>query len=56
MKTGDLTVTITAEDRVSPVVRRLSRRLWWYRWGPAVIQTLLMIMLMVAFILGRITA
>ena len=56
MKVDDLTITIRAKDEVTPVLRRLQRRLWWHRWGPAVAHVLIWLLAIVSFTLGRITA
>ena len=57
---SDLKITLRAVDRVSPVIRRISRRLWWMQYGGAVLfATSLLLMAFVtalAFVLGRVTA
>ena len=53
---GDVVVTIRAKDEVSPVLRELNRRLWWYRWGPMVLRVLFWLVAVASFLLGRITA
>jgi hypothetical protein len=56
----DITVTLRANDRVTPVLKSISRRLWWFRYGGAVLfVTCLLLMALVtalAFALGRVTA
>ena len=57
MKTDDITVTLTAVDRVSPVLKRIGRRLWWMQYG-GLVTTLLVAALVVAvgvlgFVIGR---
>ena len=48
---GEIKVVLRAVDRMSPVLRRLRWRLWWYRWEPFVVIGLA---LAVAFLLGRV--
>jgi hypothetical protein len=56
----DVTVTLRAVDKVSPALRRLSRRLWWFQYGGAILFAVSLLLMGVvtalAFALGRITA
>lgn len=56
----DVTITLRAKDKVSPVLRRISRQLWWFQYGGLVLfATCLLLMALVtalAFVLGRATA
>ena len=56
---GEVTVTLRADDRVSPVLRRIGRRLWWMRYGAwvtaALIGAVLILSDVAAFLLGRLT-
>jgi hypothetical protein len=51
MAATDMTVTIRAKDEVTPVLRRISRQLWWARHGTAVLFALWTV---IAFVLGEI--
>lgn len=57
---SDVKVTITAVDHVSPVLRRIGRRLWWMQYGGWVTTTLVVAVIVLTFIcgflLGRISA
>jgi hypothetical protein len=60
MKADDITVTLTAVDRVSPVLRRIGRRLWWMQYGGFVTTGLVIAVVIfasiAAFLLGRLSA
>jgi uncharacterized protein involved in exopolysaccharide biosynthesis len=60
VKADDISVTVRAIDKASPVLRRISRQLWWFQYGGAVLFAtvgLLMVLVMaLAFALGRVTA
>ena len=57
---GEMKVTLTAVDHVSPVLRRIGRKMWWMRYGAAVtialVGAVLVLSDVAAFLLGRITA
>ena len=53
---GEITVTIKAEDEVTPVLRKIRRELWWYRWGPYFFAVAFTALVVCAFLLGRATA
>ena len=59
MKADDITVTIRAIDKASPVLRRVKWMLWWYQYGGIVVGGLLgavlVLVAVLAFILGRLT-
>jgi hypothetical protein len=60
MKANDLTVTIRAVDEASPVLSRLSRRLWWFQYGGGILfgtsVFLMVLVIVLTFVLGRLTA
>jgi hypothetical protein len=60
MKTDDVTVTIRAVDKVSPVLRRVGWNLFIFRHGTEVIVAMALVILVLsvilAFVLGRISA
>lgn len=59
MRSEDMTITISAVDKASPV-RRISRRLWWMQYGGFVTTGLVVALVIAtavaAFLLGRISA
>jgi len=52
----DLTVTIGVVDHVSPVLRRIGRKLWWMRYGALVTATLVIALVVLAFVAGFLLA
>ena len=57
---SDVKVTLRAVDKVSPVLRRVSRQLWWFQYGGLVLFVACVLLMglvtALAFALGRITA
>lgn len=57
---GDLRVTIRLNDKVSPALRRIGRRLWWMRYGgvvtTALVVAVIVLAAVLAFVLGTIYA
>lgn len=55
---GDVKITLRAVDKVSPVIRRINRRLWWMQYGGMVLFAVCVLLMVVvaalAFTLGRI--
>lgn len=51
-----ITVRITAEDHVTPALRRIHRRLWWMKHGEEIMRTVTVLLAVTAFILGRLSA
>lgn len=51
-----ITVRIKAKDEVTPVLRRIQRRLWWMEHGEDVMRMVTALLVVAAFILGRLTA
>lgn len=52
---SDLTVTIRAIDEATPVIKRVRRQLWWYEHGEGVMRAVTVLLVMSAFILGRLS-
>ena len=52
---GDITVTLRAIDEVTPVLNRIRREMWWYQHGEGVMRAVTVLLVMSAFILGRLT-
>ena len=59
-KASDIQIRARLDDRVTPALRRLSRRLWWFQYGGAVLfaasLVLMVLVVALAFALGRVTA
>ena len=51
MANAEMIVTLRAVDKVTPVIKRIQRRLWWSRHGEAVLVGLATL---VVFLLGEI--
>ena len=56
MKAGDVTVTLRLDDQVTPALKRIERRLWWMEHGEDVMRAVTALLILMAFILGRLTA
>jgi len=52
----DIHVTLRVTDEVTPVLRRIHRRLWWMRHGEEIMRAVTALLVVAAFILGRLTA
>jgi hypothetical protein len=60
MAEGNVKVTIRAVDKVSPVLKRIGRRLWWMQYGGFVTTGLVVAVVVLtaiaAFLRGRYVA
>ena len=51
----DMTITLRLNDEVTPKLKAIQRRVWWMEHGEDVMRAITALLVVSAFILGRIT-
>ena len=51
----DMVVTLRLKDEFTPALKRVRRQVWWYQYGESVMRAVTVLLVIAAFILGRLT-